>query len=72
MSEAVNGDEHASCPQTLRDMMAADGIEITVSTAPPLVQSPYGATGFQCPHGTTYWIEPTGDQIAAWAREGVE
>jgi hypothetical protein len=51
--------------------MAAMGVEITVSTVPPLVAGPYTTDGFTCPHGVTFWIEPTGEQIAAWARDGV-
>jgi hypothetical protein len=61
----------SECAQLLIDKMAAGGCEVTVSTAPPLVRSPYGDVGFRCPHGVTYWIEPTGEQIAAWAKDGV-
>jgi len=42
--------------------------DITVSTAPPLVANPF-TEGYTCPHGTSYWIEPTGDQIARWKAE---
>jgi hypothetical protein len=45
--------------------------DITVSTEPPLIRGPYTTDGRMCPHGTTYWIEPTGEQVAEWRREGV-
>jgi hypothetical protein len=59
--------------QSMRNIGAELGrnCEITVSTAPPLVASPYGANGYECPHGVTYWVEPTSEQIAEWNREGV-
>ena len=45
--------------------------DITVSTAPPLVLSPYGAHGFECPHGVVFWIEPTSEQIIEWGEAGI-
>lgn len=66
---ADTGLAHAGCAQRLRDGMAP--VEITVSEAPPLVAGPYTTEGFTCPHGVTYWIEPTGEQIAQWRRDGV-
>ncbi|MEU1284954.1 hypothetical protein [Kitasatospora sp. NPDC005856] len=63
------------CEQTLREKWAKvcgdQPTEITVSTVPPLVAGPYTKDGLTCPHGITYWIEPTGEQIAQWARDGV-
>ena len=61
---------HETCAGQLREGMAP--IEVTVSTAPPLVAGPYTTEPFTCPHGTTYWIEPTGEQVAQWRREGAE
>lgn len=46
--------------------------EVTISTQPPLVIGPYTKDGLRCPHGITYWLEPTGEQIAQWVRDGVE
>lgn len=60
------------CWREIRDRMAAMGVEITVTTQPPLVAGPYTAEPLECPHGVTYWFEPTGEQIAAWVRDGVE
>lgn len=59
------------CAQQLIDMSADLGAEITASTARPLVVGLYGINGFRCPHGVEYWIEPTGEQIAQWAADGV-
>jgi hypothetical protein len=63
--------DHARCPDVLRNLSVETGCEITVSLARPLVAGPYETGSFTCPHGTTYYIEPTGEQIAAWARGGV-
>jgi hypothetical protein len=61
---------HDSCPTVLKDRMALLGIEIHVSTLPPVVSSPW-TEWLTCPHGTKFWYEPTTDQRAAWARDGV-
>ncbi len=62
---------HVDCAGFVRDTMAGLGAEVTVSTAAPIVVSPFGANGFECPHGVAFWVEPTGEQRAAWARDGV-
>lgn len=63
--------DHADCPAHLRGKAAALGLDVTVSTAAPMVAGPYTVDPFVCPHGARYWIEPTGEQIARWARDGV-
>jgi hypothetical protein len=45
---------------------------VTITTLPPLVTGPYTTDGLTCPHGITYWMEPTGEQIAQWVRDRVE
>lgn len=60
---------HADCADQLRNATELRGIEVAVSTAPPLIRTPYTTDGMTCPHGVTYWIEPTGEQIARWAAE---
>jgi hypothetical protein len=60
--------DHTTCADVLREGMAP--CEITISTEPPLIVGPYTTDPFICPHGTAYWIEPTGEQIAQWAKEG--
>lgn len=63
---------HDTCLAVLKDRMAALGVDITVSTIAPIVRGPYTTAPFICPHGTTFWIEPTGEQIAEWVRDGVQ
>ncbi len=58
------------CGQEIRTRMDTLGCEVTVSTIRPLVSNPY-LEAMECPHGVTYYFEPTGDQIAVWARDGV-
>jgi hypothetical protein len=62
------------CDNDCRDYMESladkDGVDIIISTEPPLVCGPYGINGFTCPHGITYWIEPSGEQIAQWVKDG--
>lgn len=69
--------DHAGCAQELLDVwrqacanIGGGYTEITVSTAPPLVPNPY-IHSLTCPHGITFWMEPTGEQIAEWRRNGV-
>ena len=59
------------CSGILRDTMASKGCEVTVSIAPPLIMTPYTQEAFVCPHGVTYYMEPTSEQIAQWTRDGV-
>lgn len=68
MSEQI---EHEQCEHWLREGMANLGVEITVSTAPPIIETPYTLAAMRCPHGTDFWLEPTSEQIAAWTRDGV-
>lgn len=63
---------HDTCRDFLRTGMRALGCEVNVSTEPPLVAGPYTTDVFVCPHGVGFWMEPTGEQIAAWVRDGVE
>jgi hypothetical protein len=67
-AQDVCGDE---CEKVLRDEMAEKGVKVTVSTMAPLVRGPYTEDGFICPHGLTYWLEPTGEQIAEWISTGM-
>ena len=65
-----------TCGPWLKEQYAATGIDVTVSTAPPIVLTPYTIVdgepvAMTCPHGITWWSEPTSDQIAQWARDGV-
>lgn len=57
-----------ACKQVVLDLIA--DIEVTVTTAPPLIPSPW-TQAFTCPHGVKFYLEPTSDQRATWARDGV-
>lgn len=52
------------CRAVLVAGMAARGITVTVSLAPPIVRSPWEP--FVCPHGCHYWMAPTAAQLLAW------
>lgn len=58
------------CAAQLHDTFAAQGIDATVSHIPPLVHPGY-TLRLLCPHGVRWYAEPTGEQRAAWARDGV-
>ena len=63
---------HGECREYLRLMaLTQRDTDITVSTVAPLVAGPYTTAPFICPHGVRHWIEPTGEQIAQWAKDGV-
>lgn len=66
----IEPQNHEDCRRFLVDGMAKLGVDATASTEPPIVRSPYGEHSFTCPHGTRYWLEPTSEQIARWARDG--
>lgn len=63
--------DHADCRWSFRADFARRGIEVTVSSAPPIVANPYSAANATCPHGVTFWCEPTGDQLMRWAKDGI-
>lgn len=48
------------------------GCEATISTAPPLIESVWGVQAYRCLHGTTYYCEPTSEQIMRWAELEIE
>ena len=64
--------EHATCAQYVKDGLAKLGADVTVSELPPIVGTPYEDLGLTCPHGVRFYAEPTSEQIAQWAADGVE
>lgn len=69
--EALGGsDGHSTCREFLREQWAGKGIEVHVAAVPPIVAPPYEEAPFTCPHGVTYWVEPTSEQFAQWMKEG--
>jgi hypothetical protein len=61
---------HEGCRQLLVDRMASLGCEIVASCAPPLFDTVW-TERFTCPHGTTYWVEPTPEQRIQWERDDI-
>ena len=49
-----------TCAAFLKAQAAENGLDVHVSTQPPIVAGPYTTEAFVCPHGTTYWIEQIG------------
>lgn len=62
--------DHASCASELRVRFTEMGLDVTVSTVPPIVNGPYTVAPYICPHGVRHWAEPTGEQIARWNEQG--
>lgn len=70
-SPRISPVDHAECASWLKAQFADLGCDATISTAPPLVETPYEQGCFVCPHGTEFWHAPTSEQIAQWTRDGV-
>lgn len=60
------------CGEVLRRGLAEKGVEAHVTYLPPLVAQVYESLGMVCPHGVAWYAEPTTEQIAQWAKAGVE
>lgn len=74
MTGEAFGHDIEACRQVLIDGALANPegpVEVIASTEPPLFDSGYEAAAFTCPHGTTFYLEPTREQILAWQRDGV-
>jgi NAD-dependent dihydropyrimidine dehydrogenase PreA subunit len=72
-SNHAAGIDH-DCAEQLRQSMRDLGEDATVSTERPVVATPYTYVdgricAFTCPHGVTFYLEPTSEQIAQWAAE---
>lgn len=46
--------------------------EAHITHVAPLIPSLYKEVRMTCPHGVTWHMQPTSEQIAAWVRDGVE
>ncbi len=64
--------DHSACADVLREVLASKGAEITVSTEPPIVHNPYVVDPILCPHKVLFWVEPTSEQIARWAKDAAD
>lgn len=63
------GCDRDGCGALLVRMYRERGIDANASTVPPLVDSGYEQLNVRCPHGVLWFVEPTSEQRAAWARE---
>lgn len=68
MAEPTPTTDHTQCAALIRAIFAEHGGDVHVSIVPPIVVGPHPTEAATCPHGATFYIEPTGEQIAAWAR----
>jgi hypothetical protein len=71
MTPVAREPNHTECVGVIKDGMARLGCDATVSTLPPIVASPYEDLRLICPHGVRFYAEPTTEQIAQWAKDGV-
>lgn len=60
------------CGAFVRKAIADLGADAIVSHLPPLIPSGYAQLEMRCPHGVLWYTEPTSEQIAQWAKDGVE
>lgn len=64
------------CAGNIQDRLSAiaamDGrnCETIVTTAPPLIDNGW-TQAYECPHGVMWFVEPTSEQQAEWARDGL-
>lgn len=64
--------EHSGCRDVIEAFFRAKGIDAYVTAVPQIVDSGYEQLNMTCPHGVAYYAEPTSEQRAQWAAEGVE
>lgn len=58
-----------ACSAVIRDGYRPLEVHVMVKPAAYVV-GPYPPLVIECPHGVTYLVEPTGEQIAEWVRTG--
>lgn len=63
---------HDDCVPMMLISARYRGLDVIVTAVPPLVKGPFTLPPMTCPHGVQHWSEPTGEQIAKWAREVLE
>jgi len=61
----------AECRGLVLRLLRLRGVDAHVTHVPPLVRTPYKPLDMRCPHDVLWYVEPTSEQIAEWAREGV-
>lgn len=62
--------DHSECATAVKTVMRDHfHTDVTVSTAPPIVQGPFTGGTFLCPHDVLFYLEPTGEQIMCWVNQ---
>lgn len=56
--------DHRNCAGMLLGAFRELGWDVTVSTAPIVLNVWVVMDPFVCPHGVPHWVEPTGEQLA--------
>lgn len=57
------------CRAVLVRGMAAEGIEVAPTWAPPLVPTAWEPLNLRCPHGVLWFMEPTAEGVQALVDE---
>ena len=61
-----------TCAAYLKQVWAKKGIDVNVSTVPPIFESPYKSPAWECGHRKLLFTEPTSEQIAFWVENKVK
>lgn len=67
-----NSECSEACGDVVRRLLRERDTEAHVTTVPPLVPSQFKPLAMRCPHGQIWHAEPTSEQVARWAADGVE
>lgn len=62
--------EEDGCKDVCLNWFRERGMDVTVTTAPPLIETGYEALDMYCPHGVLWYAEPTSEQRRDWFRAG--
>lgn len=63
------------CGEIVKDAYASQmNMEVDVTNVPPQPVNgmPHEPTEHDCPHGSTYYVLPTINQVAQWAFRGIQ
>jgi hypothetical protein len=59
------------CIEMVRRFAVEQGLDVIVHEQPPELIGPYAMLAPECPHGNSFWCEPTDAQLTAWILAGV-
>ena len=60
--------DEAGCRALLLAHYREKGIDAHVTTISPIIATEYDPLAIRCPHGVTWYAQPTGEQITEWTR----